>query len=169
MINTTAFDIDIIVEDQEWQKCLPGYEDLCQKTTNVVFSYINLIQNIEKHVEFSITLTNDKQIQSLNADYRGKNKPTNVLSFPQIIWSQDDWKDEPVLMLGDVVISIETLKKECEEQSKTFEDHFTHMLVHSLVHLFGYDHETDEEAEEMESLEIKILKDMDIKNPYQTI
>jgi probable rRNA maturation factor len=105
----------------------------------------------------SILLTNDNHIQHLNHDFRGIEKPTNVLSFPS---------DEDEDSLGDIAISINTLKREAEQEDKDFIHHFIHLLVHGLLHLKNYDHETDEEAEEMESLEIKILQDMGIKNPY---
>lgn len=120
------------------------------------------IESTFKHPElttdlgWSIRLTNDTGIQQLNRDFRQKDKPTNVLSFPH---------DDPEY-LGDIAISYETIKREAEEQGKDFIHHFTHMLIHGFLHLNGYDHETDAEAEEMESLEIKILADMGIENPY---
>lgn len=106
--------------------------------------------------EFSVLLTNDTHIQVLNRDFRNKNKPTNVLSFPD---GEDGY-------LGDIAISLETIVKEAKEQDKNFYHHFIHMVVHGLLHLKGHDHEDDSEAEEMESLEIEILADMGIKNPY---
>jgi len=73
------------------------------------------------------------------------------------------------LMLGDVVVALETIEREAIEQNKTLQDHFIHMVIHSILHLLGYDHENQSEAETMEALEIKILSDMGIKNPYQTL
>ena len=123
----------------------------------------NDISDLKSHIEtvldgeeLSILLTNDGHIQQLNRDFRDKDKPTNVLSFPD---GEDGY-------LGDIAIAYETIKREAEEQEKEIHHHFIHMLVHGLLHLKGYDHETDEEAEEMEALEIKILADMGIKNPY---
>lgn len=106
--------------------------------------------------EFSVLLTNDTHIQALNRDFRNQDKPTNVLSFPD---GEDDY-------LGDIAIALETMVKEAKEQDKDFYHHFIHMVIHGLLHLKGYDHEDNKEAEEMESLEIKILADMSIKNPY---
>lgn len=114
------------------------------------------LSKIIKDEEFSILLTNDAHIQELNRDFRNKDKPTNVLSFPD---GEDDY-------LGDIAISLQTIAKESREQDKDFYHHFIHMVVHGLLHLKGHDHEDDTEAEEMESLEIKILADIDIKNPY---
>lgn len=159
--------VDTLVEDNIWKAKLSNHDDMIQNTVEKTLHHLNIFEKNDKIAEISVTLTNDESIQSLNKDYRGKDKPTNVLSFPQIDWSNDDWKDDPVVMLGDVVVSFETIAREAEEQSKSLEHHFTHMLVHSIVHLFGYDHETDEEAEEMETLEIEILKQMGIENPYQ--
>ena len=104
----------------------------------------------------SILLTNDEHIQRLNHDFRQKDKPTNVLSFPS---DEDDF-------LGDIAISFNTLEKEADEQDKEFIHHFIHMLIHGTLHLQGHDHIDDDDAEKMESLEIKILEDMGIKNPY---
>lgn len=106
--------------------------------------------------EISLLLTNDTRIQILNRDFRSQDKPTNVLSFPS---DEDNF-------LGDIAISFNTLKREAEEQDKDFNSHFIHILIHGILHLLGYDHIDDDEAEEMEALEIKILEDMGIKNPY---
>lgn len=108
--------------------------------------------------EVSVVLTDDAHIQILNRDYRGKDKPTNVLSFPQ----------EERSMLGDIILSIDTLKKESDEQGKPLLAHVSHMLVHGCLHLLGYDHESEDEAQEMEALEIRILDGLGIKNPYET-
>ena len=107
--------------------------------------------------EISIVLADNNFIQNLNHVYRGKDKPTNVLSFPQ---------DEPGL-LGDVILAYETIEKEANEQEKSFEDHLTHLIVHGTLHLLGHDHEDDKEAKEMEALEIEILEKLGIKNPYE--
>ena len=114
------------------------------------------LSKIIKDENFSLLLTNDVYIQKLNKDFRGKDKPTNVLSFP----------DGDNGYLGDIAISLETIEKEGKEQNKEFYHHFIHMVVHGLLHLQGYDHENDQEAEEMESLEVKILSDIGVDNPY---
>jgi probable rRNA maturation factor len=114
------------------------------------------IEKVVRHEEFSLLLTNDTHIQQLNKDFRGQDNPTNVLSFP----------DDTGNYLGDIAIALETIVREAKEQEKDFYHHFIHMLIHGLLHLQGYDHETDIEAEEMEALEIKILADMGIENPY---
>jgi probable rRNA maturation factor len=126
-----------------------------------------------KKIEISILLTNDKQIQELNKNYRHKDKPTNVLSFPLLdgkkikngnLKKLDLNRD--YLALGDIVITYETILKEAKEQNKTFQNHLTHLLIHSLLHLIGFDHEKEKDAKIMEELEIKILANLGINNPY---
>jgi probable rRNA maturation factor len=104
-----------------------------------------------------ILLTNDNHIQTLNRDFRAHDKPTNVLSFP-------DDMDE---YWGDIAVAYETIEREADEQEKPFKHHFIHMLIHGILHLQGHDHIDETEAGEMESLEIKILRDMGIENPYK--
>ncbi|WP_173934635.1 rRNA maturation RNase YbeY [Chelativorans sp. Marseille-P2723] len=110
----------------------------------------------------SIVFTDDAQMEDLNARFRGKNKPTNVLSFPAA--------DMPVSgeprHLGDIVLAYETVASEAEADQKPFDHHLTHLLVHGFLHLLGYDHETPEDAEEMENLEREILESLAIGDPY---
>lgn len=108
------------------------------------------------HFEVSIVLSNDQFVKSLNKQYRFKDKPTNVLSFPA--------GDET--MLGDIVLAFETIQKEADSQDKNFQDHCSHLIVHGTLHLLGYDHIEEDEAEEMENLEIEILSELEINNPY---
>ncbi|RZG48959.1 rRNA maturation RNase YbeY [Acinetobacter wuhouensis] len=116
--------------------------------------------------EIGIACVDNNESHKLNLEYRKKDKPTNVLSFPS------DLPDEMAQILdtfpiGDLVICIPVVLQEAIEQQKTPIEHFTHMLVHGTLHLMGYDHETSEEdAEEMEALEIEILKKLGFENPY---
>jgi probable rRNA maturation factor len=107
--------------------------------------------------ELSVVLSDDAHVQTLNRDYRGKDKPTNVLSFPM--------PPESGLM-GDVIFALETLQREASEQDKRFEDHFTHLLIHGVLHLQGFDHQTETQAEDMEAREIQALARLSIDNPY---
>ena len=111
--------------------------------------------------ELSILLTNDEEQHALNKEWRGKDSSTNVLSFPQI-----EPFDPVVGLLGDITMARETLIREANEQGVTFEAHFTHLVVHGFLHILGYDHLTDEEAEEMEGLETAILATFGIDDPY---
>ena len=111
--------------------------------------------------ELSILLTNDEEQHALNKEWRGKDSSTNVLSFPQIE------PGDPVLgLLGDITMARETLIREAAEQGVSFEDHFTHLVVHGFLHILGYDHLDDEEAAEMEGLETSILATLGIDDPY---
>jgi len=112
--------------------------------------------------EVSIVLTNDEGIKKLNRDWRGIEKPTNVLSFPapkaKITGSTK--------FLGDIVIAYETLKQECDDEDRIFLHHLAHLTVHGFLHLIGYDHQNDSDAEEMEGLESKIMSAMKMPDPY---
>ena len=116
---------------------------------------------IKGAAELSILLTNDEEQHELNQQWRGKDSSTNVLSFPQI-----EPGDPVVGILGDITMARETLIREAEEQGVSFEDHFTHLVVHGFLHILGYDHLTDEEAQEMEGLETQILATLGVEDPY---
>lgn len=147
----TNIQIDISIDDARWNDALQSPPALTQSAVEGILGKLS----VEDGAELSVVFTSDIHVQILNHEYRGKDKPTNVLSFPQ---------DMP--MLGDIVLAYETIERESVEQKKSFEDHLTHLLVHGALHLLGYDHEDDKEAEEMEALEIEILAGLDIKNPY---
>ena len=122
--------------------------------------------DVDQNCEIGIACVDNDESHKLNLEYRQKDKPTNVLSFPS------DVPEEVLAMLdalpiGDLVICIPVVLQEAIDQNKTPIEHFTHMLVHGTLHLMGYDHETsDEEAEEMEALEIEILAKLGFENPY---
>jgi len=109
--------------------------------------------------EVSIVLTDDSHMQQLNRQWRGIDKPTNVLSFPAAAAAGG--------MLGDIVIAYETLARECEDEERLFPHHLAHLAVHGFLHLAGYDHQTDTEAEAMEALESKIMARMAMPDPYR--
>ena len=117
----------------------------------------------------SILFTSDADVHALNAEWRGKDKPTNVLSFPMM--ERDDLLDltpeGPPEMLGDIALAYETCAREAEEKGIPIADHAAHLIVHGLLHLAGYDHEiSDEDAEAMEALETKALAVLGLADPY---
>lgn len=109
--------------------------------------------------EVSVVLTDDAGIRALNKQWRNIDKPTNVLSFPAA-------KDAASPMLGDIVVAYETLARECKAEGKDFHHHLAHLAVHGFLHLMGYDHETESEAESMERLESAILARLGVPDPY---
>lgn len=113
--------------------------------------------------ELSIVFSDDAHIRTLNVGWRGKDKATNVLSFPAFPFPRGG-KLPP--MLGDIVLAAETVAREAALEDKPFENHITHLVIHGLLHLLGYDHETDAEAEEMEAIERSALARLAIPDPY---
>ncbi|WP_024515131.1 rRNA maturation RNase YbeY [Bradyrhizobium sp. Tv2a-2] len=118
------------------------------------------------NAEVAVMLTDDAAIRTLNRDFRGIDKPTNVLSFPAPETHGADDEDVAPHALGDIAIAYETLRREAEEEAKPFLNHLSHLAVHGFLHLIGYDHETDDEADEMEALETAILAQLGIPDPY---
>lgn len=125
------------------------------------------------HVELSILLSDDDEIQQLNRDYRSKDQPTNVLSFPSL----DEGEIESYLRgsgaapefpisLGDIIFAFQTMAGEAEEQNKSLSNHFCHLYIHGMLHLLGYDHIENGQAEKMEALEKNILAKLSIDDPY---
>jgi probable rRNA maturation factor len=116
--------------------------------------------------ELAVMLTDDTGIRTLNRNWRGIDKPTNVLSFPALQPRGPQGRDEAPRMLGDIAIAYETTRKEADEEQKPFDHHLSHLAVHGFLHLIGHDHERDQEAETMESLERDILSQLGIPDPY---
>lgn len=157
-ITAHMMDAEVIVNDSAWMRI----DDLQM----VLKKSMHGVNNIFDDADFcpssvTVTLTNDNEIQRLNKDFRQKDKATNVLSFPD-----GELDENGRLHIGDIVMAFETMEREACEQEILLTDHLTHLMIHGLLHLYGYDHETEDEAEEMEALEIEILQDMGIKNPY---
>ena len=115
-------------------------------------------------VEISLVFTGDDDIRTVNEAWRGQDKATNVLSFPAFPLMPGG---QPGPMLGDVVLAEETLRREALDLGVAFDDHLTHLLVHGFLHLFGYDHMTEEEAAVMEGLETRILAELGLADPYR--
>jgi probable rRNA maturation factor len=116
--------------------------------------------------ELAVMLTDDAGIRTLNNNWRGIDKPTNVLSFPALPPTGPVGPDDAPRMLGDIAIAYETVRKEADEEQKPFDHHLSHLAVHGYLHLIGYDHENDADAEAMESLETEILAQLGIPDPY---
>lgn len=164
-------EIDIAVEEPAWDSACPDHETLIQRAVDLVFQYSPVAMELtanDVEPEISVVLANDDAVHELNRDYRDKDKPTNILSFAMQD-GEDGWEmpDHPgPCALGDLVVAFETVEREALAESKPFADHLTHLIIHGTLHLLGYDHMNDDEAEVMESLEIQILSTISIKNPY---
>ena len=135
-----------------------------------------MLSNLKKYTDsfikknklnFSILLTNDAEIKKINFKYRNLNKPTNVLSFKAMINEINYFKNtEQEIHLGEIIISMERIFRESKINNVLFKDHFIHIFLHAILHILGYDHNTDIERKKMEKIEIRILKNLGIKNPY---
>lgn len=117
---------------------------------------------LNNEYELTLRIVNKNEIQTLNKTYRHKDKPTNVLSFPFEAPAQVQ-----LPLLGDVVICHDVVLEEAHQQQKTIENHWAHMVIHGVLHLIGYDHMDDSEAQSMENLEIQILNKLNIADPYR--
>jgi probable rRNA maturation factor len=162
-------ELHLIFEAAAWQ----GLDFDCQKEAWEAAEKTLLatgIYNYACKVEIALLLADDERLQQLNRDFRSVDRPTNVLSFPFHVLSPlhlEDIPDKNHIFLGDVAISWQRIQEESMAQNKKIRAHFIHMIVHSILHLIGYDHETsDADAEQMENLEIKILQQLEIDNPY---
>ena len=127
------------------------------------------LADTDRSVEISVTLTGDDEVRALNAKWRGKDKPTNVLSFPMA--DEHDLMRANVasaeLLLGDIVLARGVCEAEAADKGVSVEDHATHLMVHGTLHLLGYDHHDDGEANDMEGREVRALKRLGISNPYE--
>lgn len=162
-------EVHVSREDSRWENVLEEPIDvILEKYIGAALNHLTVAPNLPKAVEISIVLTNDVEIQELNHEYRGKDKPTNVLSFPQEADLVSVKHLDTCVLLGDIVLSIETIQREVVQQQKLMHHHLAHLIIHSTLHLIGYDHETDSDAEKMEALEIDILRQYTIPNPYES-
>jgi probable rRNA maturation factor len=158
-------EIDVSVQDPEWETMGDIHELITLVAKITLNSAILPKIAIDRKLEASIVLANDDLVQLLNREYRGKDKPTNVLTFATLDGDDITPEGEP-LNLGDIILSFQTIAREAHEQGKFMLDHVKHITVHGVLHLLGYDHETDEEANDMETLEIRILEHLGVQNPY---
>lgn len=156
-----ALDIEIGCDAGAWTDALPAVEAIVRRAATAAWVSGNGEQGAEG-AEISIMLTDNASITALNEKFRGKNGPTNVLSFP----ADDPGAPGRGRLLGDVVLAFETLRDEAREQGKTLADHASHMAVHGVLHLLGHDHETREDAAAMEGLEIRVLAGLGVADPY---
>jgi probable rRNA maturation factor len=146
---------DIEVEEDRWLESFPDVQAVVQIGIMAAIK----ADEVTEQADIVVLLCDDAEMKSLNKEYRQKNAPTNVLSFPAP-------KMKGMAHLGDIALGLETCVREADEQQKTLKNHVLHLSIHGALHLLGYDHTNDEEAEEMENLERDILKSLNVADPY---
>jgi probable rRNA maturation factor len=163
--------LDIAIDaDEEWDSS-SGWDALVRRAAEaaVAESAFPQLAQAERTVELSVRLTSDAEVQALNSAWRGKDRPTNVLSFPMA--EPDDFRlakiAGPELLLGDIVLARGVCVGEAANKGIAVEDHASHLVVHGTLHLLGYDHHDDVEASDMEAREVKALERLGIANPYE--
>lgn len=163
-----TLDIDIDA-DPEWDS-KSGWDSLVRSAAEAAIaeSAFPQLARSPRPVELSVRLTGNEEVRALNAQWRGKDKPTNVLSFPQADAHAltETSISGPGLMLGDLVLARGVCESEAEDKAISIEDHAAHLIVHGTLHLLGYDHEDDGSAQEMESREVRALARIGIADPY---
>ena len=143
-----------------WDEILiNSFHKKLNKILNKIYEQIGFVCNNSKTL-ISISFSGDKKIMELNSFFRKIETATNVLSFPS------HYKFNKKLFLGDIIFSIETIQQEANRENKNLADHLMHLFIHAVLHLLGYQHETEEEAKKMEHLELQILSNLKIDNPY---
>lgn len=149
----TTLDLQIATEDEQQ---LP--------TELQITTWLNaVVKRFQDSAEVTVRIVDNEESQQLNNDYRGKNKPTNVLSFPFEVPEGIELD-----LLGDLIICKQVVEHEAQMQQKPLSAHWAHMVIHGTLHLLGYDHIIDEEAEEMEALETEIMLELEFEDPYIT-
>lgn len=168
-----ALVVDVAVEHDDWSDRIPGAAEICADTLTAALSFL---PGHLPGLEVSVALVDDATIRDLNRRFRGMDKPTNVLSFPALdapalgaLERGERPADMPPgapVVMGDLALALETLEREAAAQGKELPAHFRHLLLHGFLHLFGYDHLDDEQAETMERLEARILGHFGLPDPY---
>ena len=154
--------VNIDIDEEAWSSLLPEATALATRAVNAAASCLD---TTIADGAVDVVLSTDEEVADLNRQWRGKPKPTNVLSFPAAAGMVlPPGEPKP---LGEIILAAGVIAREAAEQDKPLEHHFTHLVVHGFLHIMGHDHENDDEAEQMESLEKEILANLGIPNPYE--
>ena len=164
--NTAAIlALEVTVATGGWREAVVAPEEVAARAARAAYTAAS--PDFGRSSEATLVLTDDAEVQILNRDYRDEDRATNVLAFPA--FNEDDISRLPAdvpLILGDVVIALETATAEARAEAKTAADHLSHLVVHGMLHLLGHDHKTDDEATIMERLEVDILDQLGVADPY---
>jgi probable rRNA maturation factor len=165
--------LEIALEaDEEWDSS-SSWVELARKAAQAAIaeSAFPQLNESSRHVELSVRLAGDEEVRGLNAHWRGKDKPTNVLSFPMAETYELEQSDEdgPAIMLGDIILAHGVCEREAADKGVTIDEHATHLVVHGTLHLLGYDHQADADATDMERREADALARLGIANPYEIV
>lgn len=155
-----SLDVAVVIDHAPWRRSVRGLSALCREGAAAALAATGVPGRPPLEVAF--LLTDDEALRLLNRDYRGRNKPTNVLSFP----AGEGGGPGGLRHLGDIALAYETVRREAAEQGKAIRHHLLHLVVHGMLHLLGHDHEDPAEAERMESLERRVLAGLGIADPY---
>ena len=157
-----SYTLEATIVRSLWEpRIIKSFEKKLKKILQEIFDG-SKAKFLKNNILISILFSGDQQVAELNKYFRNINKPTNVLSFPS---TQINAKDK--FFLGDIIFSSQTIIYEAERDNKNLEDHLIHLFIHGVLHLLDYDHETENDASIMESLEVQILKNLNIDNPYK--
>lgn len=160
MDSDSSHTIEVAVAAEEWRAAVTEPEAICHRVVTAVLNGESVPRS-----EVSVLLADDRFVTDLNRDYRGIDRPTNVLSFPA--GEAQPAPGDSLVLLGDVVVALETVRREAAAEGRSVGDHLAHLLVHGTLHLLGYDHERDDEAEAMEARETDLLAGLGIADPYR--
>jgi probable rRNA maturation factor len=160
---TTRISIDVTIGSPRWRRSLPDAERRARSAARAALRGA-AAKLRGRRAELSLVLADDGTVRRLNRRWRGRDRATNVLSFPA---DPRRVRGAP-LLLGDVVLAFETMRREAAAQRKTLADHLAHLVTHGVLHLMGFDHEEDAEAKRMEDLERRILRRLGVADPYRT-
>lgn len=157
--SSSSASVAVVVAAPEWQRRLRGAPRIARRAAHAALG----ASRRRQPTELAVILADNRLSRRLNRTWRGKDKPTNVLSFP----ASDGGPQGVPCLLGDVVLAGGVVAAEAEAQGKRLSAHLTHLVVHGVLHLLGHDHERDRDAERMEALEIRILRRLGVANPYE--
>ena len=166
MPQSTDLTLDLIISHEPWHE-FEKLEALITQAANAACATASKLQGAQGPFEVAINLSNDQQVKQLNHQFRGKDKATNVLSFP--FDNEFPELHQGCQPLGDIILALETITREARDEDKLLGHHIAHLVVHGILHLFDYDHEELDQARLMEGLECQILASLHIPSPYREV